>query len=237
MFPIRDDVPRRHAPVITWILILANVAAFAYEFALPGAELEQLFYLSGLVPRRYADPAWAQEVGFPPWDFWPLLTSTFLHAGWLHLLGNVWMLWIFGDNVEDRLGPLRFLIFYALCGVIAGVVQFAANPHSEVPMIGASGAVAGVLGAYFVLYPRARVLTVIPILFWPVFLEVPAVLVLGFWFVIQFYSGTLALGGEAGGGGVAWWAHVGGFLSGILLLAMLDRGKRRQPKETVWVRE
>lgn len=237
MFPIRDDVPRRHAPVITWLLILANAAAFAYELALPAERLEDLFYLSGLVPRRYADPEWALAFGFPARDYWPFVTSVFLHGGWFHLLGNVWMLWIFGDNVEDRLGPLRFMIFYGLCGILAGVVQFAAHPLSEAPMIGASGAVAGVLGAYFVLYPRARVLTVVPILFWPLFFEVPAVVFLGFWFVIQFYSGTLALGGLDGEQGVAWWAHVGGFLSGILLLAMLDRRRRRRPEETVWVRK
>jgi len=235
MIPLRDDVPRRHLPVITWILIGANVAAFLYELSLSAPELQHLLYLSGLVPRRFADPEWAAALHYPAPDLWPFLTCSFLHGGWLHLLGNVWMLWIFGDNVEDRLGPVRFLVFYTLCALLAGAVQFAANPMAEQPMIGASGAVAGVMGAYLVLYPRARVLMLVPIFFWPFFFEVPALLFLMFWFVLQFYSGALALSGAAGAEGVAWWAHVGGFLGGILLLAVLDRRPPRASR-TVWVR-
>jgi membrane associated rhomboid family serine protease len=229
VFPIRDNVPHERAPVMTWLLILANVAAFAFELSLGPRELDDLFLLCGVVPRRYTDLSWAQSEGFPAWDFWPFLTSMFLHGGWLHLVSNLWTLWIFGDNVEDRMGPLRFLGFYVLCGLRAGWLHLFTSPFSVIPTVGASGAIAGVMGAYFVLYPRAKVITLIPVFFWPLFLELPAILYLGFWFLLQFYSGVLTVGPVQDAGGVAWWAHVGGFLAGILLLAIfLDRPRARR---------
>jgi membrane associated rhomboid family serine protease len=169
MIPIRDTVPSRSPPVAVYALIAVNVVVFAFELSLPDEELDRLFYLLGIVPARYTHPDWAQQVGFPADDYWPLLTSMFLHGGWAHILGNMWTLWIFGDNVEDRMGPARFTIFYLACGLVAGVVQWYTNPHSTVPTVGASGAIAGVMGAYFVLFPHARIVVMVPILFYPLF--------------------------------------------------------------------
>ena len=227
MIPIRDTIRHERAPVMTWLLIAANVAAFVYQLLLPQEQLLELVHLCGLVPARYSAPDWAARVGYPPADLWPFLTSMFLHGGWLHVIGNLWTLAIFGDNVEDRMGPLRFLAFYFACGLAAGAIHFGTQIDSTLPTIGASGAVAGVMGAYFVLFPRARVITLIPVFFWPVFVELPAVLFLGLWFVMQFYSGAAALGVETDGGGIAWWAHVGGFVAGILFLAAFVRRRRR----------
>jgi len=231
MFPIRDTVPHRHTPVMTLLLISANLAAFAFELSLSPPELRDLLDLCGVVPARYTDPLYASRHRLPAHDYWPFLTSIFLHGGWLHLISNVWTLWIFGDNVEDRTGPLRFLLFYLSCGLLAGGVHLATNPTSMVPTIGASGAIAGVMGAYFVLFPRARIVTLVPVFFWPLFVELPAVTYLGLWFLLQFFSGTLSLTNGAVAGGIAWWAHVGGFLAGIALLALvIRRPKRSHPR-------
>jgi membrane associated rhomboid family serine protease len=232
MFPIRDTVPHRHAPVMTSLLIAATLLAFAFELSLSGREVEALVERCGLIPARYMHPEQARRIGLDPRDGWPFLTSLFLHGGWLHVFGNLWTLWIFGDNVEDRMGPSRFLIFYLLCGILAGVVHLVSAPDSMVPAIGASGAIAGVMGAYLVLYPRARVITLVPILFWPVFVELPAVFFLGVWFLLQFFSGTLALAGAPGEAGIAWWAHVGGFLAGIVLLGAFLRRRRAERPAT-----
>ena len=226
MFPLRDTVPRRGPPVLTLLLIAANVAAFAFELTLTPAELRDLFDQCGMVPARYTDPLYAARHLLPQRDLWPFLTSLFLHSGWLHLISNLWVLWIFGDNVEDRTGPFGFLCFYLVCGFAAGAVHLVTNPTSMLPTIGASGAIAGVMGAYFVLFPRARILTLVPVFFWPVFVELPAVVWLGLWFLLQFYSGTLALTDQAVAGGVAWWAHVGGFLTGIALRLIFLRRRR-----------
>src|SRR5262249_10212506 len=147
--------------------------------------LENFFYLFGLVPMRYTHPDWAQSVGLSTYNYWPFLTHMFLHGGWLHILGNMWVLWIFGDNVEDRMGSARFLIFYLLCGFIAGATQTAVTSESTVPSVGASGAIAGVMGAYLFMFPTSRVVVLVPILFFPLFFELPAVLFLGLWFFLQ----------------------------------------------------
>jgi membrane associated rhomboid family serine protease len=227
MFPIRDTIPHRHAPVVTLLLIAANVAAFAYELSLEQGAFEDLVFLNGIVPRRYFDPDWAASAGLGALDAWPLLTSMFLHGGWLHLITNLWSLWIFGDNVEDRLGPLTYLVLYVGCGLVAGIVHLASSPHSEIPTIGASGAIAGVMGAYFLLFPHARVVTLVPLLFYPLFFEVPAVLFLGLWFVSQLLSGAM-IADQAAMGGVAWWAHVGGFAAGIGFWFALRKRLRRR---------
>ncbi len=227
MIPIRDTVPSRRLPVMTWVLIAANVAAFLFEWSLAPSQLRDLLDLCGMIPARYTDQRFARLHRLPSNDYWPFLTSMFLHGGWLHLISNMWILWIFGDNVEDRTGPIRFLLFYLASGLAAGLVHFATNPGSPVPTIGASGAIAGVMGAYLVLYPQARILTLVPVLFWPLFIEVPAVFFLGLWFFMQFFSGALSLTNGAVAGGIAWWAHVGGFLAGIVLLgAFLQRRSR-----------
>jgi membrane associated rhomboid family serine protease len=216
MFPIRDTIPSRHLPIATWTLIALNLFFFFRELTLPPAAADQLMYLFGIVPARFTDPEWASEVGFPS-TYLPFLTTMFLHGGWLHVIGNMWALWIFGDNVEDRMGPIRFVFFYLACGVAAGIIHVVTNPGSQVPAIGASGAIAGVMAAYFVLFPRARIVAMFLIVFWPVFFQVPAWVYLGFWFLIQFFSGTLASAAGVQAAGIAWWAHIGGFATGLLI--------------------
>ena len=228
MIPIRDTVPRLHFPYAVWTLIAINVLVFIRELALPEDITEQFIYLFGLVPARYTHAIWAAQAGFPH-TYWPFLTTMFLHGGWLHIIGNMWVLWIFGDNVEDRMGPVRFLVFYLLCGLSAGVVRVLTNPTSTVPAVGASGAIAGVMAAYFVLFPRARIVALFPIFFYPLFFTVPAFLYLGFWFLTQFFSGTLAIATHREVGGIAWWAHIGGFASGILLFSFFLRRRAPEP--------
>jgi membrane associated rhomboid family serine protease len=217
MFPIGDSIPRRNPPITTWLLIILNSLVFLFEVGMPPETLHRLFYVFGLVPARIMHPNWPLWVGFPINAYWPLLTCMFVHGGWPHIIGNMWALWIFGDNVEDRMGPARFLFFYLLCGLAAGIVHVITNPDSTLPTVGASGAIAGVMGAYFVLFPHARVIVLVPLLFIPLFFEIPAVLFLGMWALTQFFSGTFALAAPEYVGGIAWWAHVGGFLSGVLL--------------------
>ena len=225
MFPIRDTIPRQNTPIATWLLILINGVIFLFELMMPMPVLERFFYLFGIVPARFTHPEWASWVGFPIDDYWPFLTSIFLHGGWLHILGNMWTLWIFGDNVEDRMGPVRFTVFYVLCGLAAGVAHCLSNPSSTLPTVGASGAIAGVMGAYFYLFPESRVITLVPIFFYPLFLELPAVIYLGIWALSQVFSGTLSLAAQGSVGGVAWWAHVGGFLAGMALQFAFVRGR------------
>ena len=202
-------------------LIVVNVAVFIYEFAL-GHGVRDFIAQNGLIPVGIVGAGEATGVPFRPFT---LITSLFLHGGWLHVGGNMLYLWIFGDNVEDRLGHVRFLFFYLLCGVAASFTHILANPASTVPTIGASGAIAGVLGAYFLLYPRSRVLTLVPLGFYLQVMQLPAFLFLGFWFLMQFIVGAASLSASGGGGGVAWWAHVGGFVAGALLqLVFRKRG-------------
>jgi membrane associated rhomboid family serine protease len=217
MFPIRDTIPARNHPVAVWLIILANCLVFLLQLTMPESALQRFFYLFGVVPARYTHPDWAVWVGFPVDSYWPFLTSMFLHGGWMHIIGNMWTLWIFGDNVEDRMGPVRFTVFYVLCGFAAGLAHWFLNPDSTVPTVGASGAIAGVMGAYLFMYPSSRVVILIPILIFPLFFEIPALIYLGFWALSQVFSGTLSLAKPEDVGGVAWWAHVGGFLAGLVL--------------------
>ncbi len=227
MIPLRDTIPSRNPPVMTVLLIAANVAVFVYALTLGPSQIQRFFYVFGIVPARLSHPHWAALVGFPAHRYATLLSSMFLHGGWLHLIGNMWTLWIFGDNVEDRMGPIRFLAFYLLVGVVAGTVHWVTNPGSTLPTVGASGAIAGVMGAYFILFPRSRILMLLPIFFFPFFFEVPAFLFLGYWFLVQVFSGSLALAGPAEVGGVAWWAHGGGFLAGAILFGLFLSPRRR----------
>ena len=210
--PLKDLNPRQSVPVINTLLILSNIAVFIYQLTL-SPEAERRFALAlGTVPTRIPELL-AGHGGSVGQTFLPLLTSMFLHAGWLHLLGNMLFLWIFGDNVEDFLGHFQYLLFYLLCGVGADLAHIVTNLHSTVPAIGASGAISGVMGAYMVLYPRSRVLTLVFIFV----VRVPAVIILGWWFVLQLLGGMESLG-MRNSGGVAFWAHIGGFLIGILLV-------------------
>ena len=202
MFPLSDVIPSRTTPFVTVSLIVLNALAFLFELTLSDRELQLFIRAYGVVP---ADLTWSS-----------LVSSTFLHGGWLHFLGNMLYLWIFGDNVEDRLGHGRYLLFYLFCGAAAALGQTAIQPYSTVPMIGASGAIAGVMGAYFILFPHSRVLTAVFIVFFLDVIEIPAVFFLGIWFVMQFFSGVGSLGAEAGQGGVAFWAHIAGFFVGGL---------------------
>jgi membrane associated rhomboid family serine protease len=216
LIPLKDTNPSRSYPVVNISLIIANVAVFLYQFTLPPYAFKMFVLSNATVPARI--PSFlAGHVGFEA-AFVPLFTSMFLHAGLLHLAGNMLFLWIFGDNVEDFFGHLTYLFFYLVCGIGAGLLHIFLNLGSTVPALGASGAISGVMGAYMLLYPRERILTLVFIFVLPI----PAVFILGYWFLLQFLSGINALGASASGG-VAVWAHVGGFLLGMLLTALVRR--------------
>lgn len=221
MIPIKDTVPRRTYPIATFTIIALNGLVFAVMLSLPKENVNVLISLFGLVPARYSHPEWATSIGFPLDTYWPFVTDLFLHGGWLHIIGNMWFLYLFGDNVEDRMGHVRFLLFYFIAGFAANLVHFLVNPDSTMPVIGASGAIAGVMGAYLRLFPKARIITLIPILFIPFFVDVPAVVFMAIWFVIQILSGAVSLSVTSAGGGIAWWAHIGGFAVGYLLIKPL----------------
>ncbi len=207
MIPLRDTQRSSSAPVVTILLIAVNFAAFFYELSLDDFSRNHLIFVYGLVPERLHASS--------------LITSMFLHGGWMHIVGNMWFLWIFGDNVEDSLGHGKYLLFYLLCGVAAALAQVAINPDSRVPTIGASGAIAGVMGAYLVKYPRARILTLVFIVFFITFYELPAWFVLVYWFIIQLFSGVGSVAyTQLSEGGVAWFAHVGGFIAGLVLIRL-----------------
>jgi len=227
VIPIEDSVPRHCPPLITWTIIGINVAVFLYETTLPPQALEQFMMLFGVVPARYTSGEFGYHfLGGKIVGYWPFLTSLFLHGGWAHIFGNMWTLWIFGDNVEDQMGPLRFTIFYLCAGIVASIFHIMANPTSTLPTIGASGAISGVLGAYYVLFPRARIILMVPIFFFPFFFELPAFFYLAFWFLEQVLSGTFALAAPRWAGGVAWWAHIGGFLFGVFTCRLFLLGAK-----------
>jgi len=217
MIPIRDTIRAETYPIVNSLIITVNVLFFFVELS-QGERLNRFIYIYGLVPARYAIPQISAYFtsGQQVMSF---LTFMFLHGGFLHLIGNMWFLYIFGDNVEDRLGHFRYLVFYLLCGLASGVSHLVINWHSKVPTIGASGAIAGVMGAYFILYPRAKVLTLVPIFFFFQFFELPAFVFLGIWFLFQFLS---AAGASAQAGGIAWWAHIGGFVFGVIFLKLFE---------------
>jgi membrane associated rhomboid family serine protease len=212
MIPIRDENPTRRFPWLTVAIIVANIAVFAYESTLSPTALEAFWKTWAFVPARFlAAPG-------DPHELLTLFTAMFMHAGWVHIIGNMLYLWIFGNNIEDRFGPVGFIAFYLASGLGASVAQILTTPNATLPNLGASGAIAGVLGAYLVLYPSAAVLTVIPILFFFEVARVPAYLVIGFWFVLQLGSGLASLGhGTAATAGIAWFAHIGGFATGLVL--------------------
>ncbi|MGD8402694.1 MAG: rhomboid family intramembrane serine protease [Anaerolineales bacterium] len=214
MIPIRDTIRSRSFPLVNWVIILANAAAFYYELRIGSSALNGFINTWGLVPTRF----WAA----PQSDWVTIFSSMFLHGGWFHILSNMWILFIFGDNVEDRMGSGRYLVFYLLSGVAAALTQAFFLPNSSSPMVGASGAIAGVLGAYLLLFPRARILSLVPIFFIFTLIEIPAIVFLLFWFASQLFSGFLSLGG-ASGSGVAWWAHIGGFTFGLLGAFLIAR--------------
>lgn len=241
MFPLRDNIPSRTWPVVNYALIALCVLVFLVQWSSPNDE-QTIVEKYGMIPARVTHPGEPVEIrelvpvstpagvraierervaAEPPIPAWlTMLTCVFLHGGWMHLLGNMWFLHIFGDNVEDRLGHVGYLVFYLLAGLAASLVHLVSGPDSTIPTVGASGAIAGVMGGYFVLYPHARVLAVVPIVFFIQVLVLPAPLFLGVWFLLQFFQGSFAIGGMEAGG-VAWWAHVGGFAAGVLSVLIL----------------
>jgi membrane associated rhomboid family serine protease len=233
MFPIRDNVPSRTFPFVTVGIIVVNIVIFLAELlGLGRGGMVEIAMRHGMVPATLTQ-YFAGEPIPAGRAFLPLVTSVFLHGGLVHVLGNMWYLWIFGDNVEDRLGHLRYLVFFLLCGVVGNLAHYVFNTGSPIPAIGASGAVAGVLGAYIISYPRARILVLIPF-FFLYFIELPALIVLGFWIVLQFFNGAASVVYSQATGGVAWWAHIGGFFGGMLIFMLFrprskiyDRVSRR----------
>jgi membrane associated rhomboid family serine protease len=225
MFPLRDDVPSRRFPLVTLGLVVMNVVIFLFEAGL-GADASVLIATFGVIPAQLTT-RWQN-----PLVLSTLFTSQYLHGGWAHLIGNMWYLFIFGDNVEDRMGRVRYFIFYSLCGVIAALLQVAAAPRSTIPMIGASGAIAGVLGAYLLLYPRARVSTLVPFFFFIRIVWLPAIVVLGGWFLVQLLNGLAMLNVQMQTGGVAFWAHVGGFVAGMVLMPIFRQRNYSPPSRS-----
>jgi rhomboid family protein len=225
MFPIKDTVPRRTFPLMTLFIIVVNGIVFFFELSMPGPYQNAFIELFGLVPARFSHPVWAQVMGFPLDTYWPFFTNMFLHSGWLHLIGNMWVLFLFGGNVEDRLGRLRFLLFYLVAGLAANLIHFFVYHDSTMPVIGASGAIAGVMAAYLRLFPSARIITLVPVLFFPFFFEVPAVLFMAIWFFTQLLSGAASLAITEAGGGIAWWAHIGGFAVGFLFIKQMCKSR------------
>ena len=217
MFPLKDNIQARNFPIVNIGLIIINIVFFIYQVSY-GHMVDQLIYAFGFIPSRFFSQQ--AEGWLNPSGFLPVFSSMFLHANLIHLISNMWMLWIFGDNVEDCMGHGRYLLFFLLCGVASVAAQAIANPQSSIPMIGASGALSGVLGAYFLTYPHARILTLLPIFILIYLIELPAYFFLGFWFLMQFVQGSLYSmnADKMMGGGVAWWAHVGGFVAGVVLL-------------------
>jgi len=217
VIPLKDTIPSRTFPVVNITLVVINCLVFLYELAL-GPGLSPFIERYGIVPVRFFNAGMISDM------ITPLFSFMFLHGGWLHIISNMLYLWIFGDNVEDRMGPFGYLIFYLMCGIASGLVQLFVSPASRIPIVGASGAIAGVMGAYLLLYPYGRVVTLIFIFFFVQVVQIPAFFFLVFWFMLQFFSGAASMAGQEGG--VAWWAHVGGFLCGLLMVYPFTRRKK-----------
>lgn len=240
MIPLRDDIRTRTVPVVNYVLIALNVLVFVLELGM-GSDLPRFFSDHSVVPALYTGPDHSLSLAevlvgtLDPDRGFRLVFSMFLHGGFAHILGNMLYLWIFGDNVEDRLGHVRYVIFYFACGWVASFAQIWSSPSSRLPSIGASGAIAGVLGAYITIYPRAHVMTLLPLGFFTQLVRIPAVFFLGFWFLQQFLMGAMSLGVHtAETGGVAWWAHVGGFTAGVVLVRLLGAGRPQVEVRNEW---
>jgi membrane associated rhomboid family serine protease len=215
MFPLRDTQRSSTAPIVTGFLIAVNVLVFLYEISLDQYSLNHLIQLYGVVPERF------------PAGLSTLFTSMFLHGGWFHLIGNMWFLWIYGDNVEDVMGHGKYLVFYLLCGLAAALTHVLFNADSRVPTVGASGAIAGVMGAYMIKFPHSRILTLVPIFFFFTTFEIPAVVILGYWLLLQAVSGLGSVAySQVSQGGVAWFAHIGGFAAGMILIFVMGTRQR-----------
>jgi membrane associated rhomboid family serine protease len=228
MIPLKDMTPRRSVPVVTLVLIVVNVVIFLYQVSLPPDQAASFVRIYGLVPAKIQLALAGKHYSLAD-ALIPLLTCMFLHGGWLHIIGNMWFLWIFGANVEDRLGAIGYLFFYLVGGIASGMMQVIFSWGSHLPSIGASGAISGILGAYIVFFPSSRILTLVPLFVIWFTWQIPALVFIGLWFVMQFLSGVSSLSDPraASLGGVAWWAHIGGFLTGMLLARIIKAVGRR----------
>jgi membrane associated rhomboid family serine protease len=222
MIPLRDTQPSHSPPIVTATIIAINVLVFLYQVSLDSYTGNHFITVYGLIPDRLDTP--------------DLITSMFLHGGWLHLIGNMWFLWIYGDNVEDVLGHGKFALFYLLCGLGAALVHVMFNPYSRIPTVGASGAIAGVMGAYLIKFPHSHILTLVPIFVFFTTVELPAVIILAYWFILQIFSGIGSIGfSNVSRGGVAWWAHAGGFVAGMVLIKLMGTRERfRHRRDLRW---
>ncbi|MDP2903363.1 MAG: rhomboid family intramembrane serine protease [Methylovulum sp.] len=229
MIPIRDTAPCYSKPLVTWGIMAVCTVVFVAMYFMPDAQSFRLINLYGMVPIRYSN-GWVGYNGLPFDGYLSFVTNLFLHASWWHLLMNMWFMWIFADNVEDRMGRLPFLLFYLTCGVFATILQWYFDPTLTIPVVGASGAIAGVLAAYFFLYPLERVVVWIPIFFLPVVIHVPAIAFLGLWIILQLHNATTSLVFDNVPVDVAWWAHLGGFIAGSLLYRFFIRQENPQEK-------
>jgi membrane associated rhomboid family serine protease len=218
MIPLYDTIPSKRFPVVNWIIIIINALVFIFELTLNDAEAQAFFYKFGLVP---------SQVNLESGNYYTFLTTMFLHGGWGHFIGNMWILFIFGDNVEDRMGSVRYFFFYIITGLIAGFTHFILYRHSPVPAIGASGAISGIMAAYMFLFPDSRIISFIPVFFLPLILPVPAFIYIAVWFIWQLFSGTVNLLFSPVITGIAFWAHIGGFLGGLALYKLFLSRKRR----------
>lgn len=230
MIPIKDTVPSRNVLVAIPLLLISNLVVFLFlEFGFSLPIRRALLYCLGIVPISYTQPEWLTAKGLPVSGYWSFLTSLFIHGNWLHIIANMWTLWIFGDNVEDRMGPWGFLLFYLLCGIAAGLVHCLANPYATIPAVGASGAIAGVMGAYFFMFPRAQVIVLLPVFFYPLFMQLPAVTYLGLWLITQILYSLSTVTTPYPIMQIAWWAHIGGFVAGALFHWFFLRPRKQYP--------
>lgn len=228
MIPLRDTVPSNTYPIVTWLLILVNVSIFLFEiFFLTGSQAEATIYKYGLVPDLIRINEVNNLYELRVQLIRPFFTNIFLHGGWGHIISNMWMLFIFGDNVEDRMGKLRYLLFYILCGLVASLTHFALYRNSAIPAIGASGAISGIMAAYMLMYPKSTIISFIPVFIIPLFFPIPAIIYIGIWFLGQLYGGTTMLMLSDNATGIAFWAHIGGFLGGLVLYRYFDSFRRK----------
>jgi membrane associated rhomboid family serine protease len=232
MIPLKDTIPSRHFPLINWIIILLNLMIFIFDLTLTPGQREIFIYTYGLVPARFVSDVFGADTEFTMRSVMPFFSTMFIHGGFWHFLGNMWSLFIFGDNVEDSMGSFRYLLFYLFSGLAAGIAHFILYTNSGIPAIGASGAISGVMAAYMFLFPRSRIITLIPIfIIIPLFVRIPAFLFIGFWFIMQLLSGTATLAFSDSATGIAFWAHIGGFLGGLLIYR---RFLRRHQRKSEW---
>lgn len=231
MIPIRDTAPCQIKPYVTWGLIILCTSLFILLEILPDQLHREIIYKYGMVPIRYSRPQWAANFGLLPDGYLSFFTNLFLHGGWLHLIVNMWFLWIFADNIEDRMGHGRFIVFYLLCGFFATGLQWFYDPDLVIPVVGASGAIAGILAAYFFIYPYARIIVLIPLLFWPIYIELPAIGFLGVWVIIQLHKAITAVVFDNISTDVAWWAHLGGFIVGGIMYRFFLIKNHQKPEQ------